>query len=126
MAEHFVTLHCEPCASCQDESWQHVVDGRLRWEWQHYCPVAGTQACDGGWGPAPDLIREEIIAREGTERLGVGGPDGVPLKTVREVMGLTLAQLSQARSHGFEATPVEAELVRGSALRAAGEDRGRF
>ncbi|MFE5773853.1 phage portal protein [Streptomyces sp. NPDC056485] len=52
MAEHFMTFHCTPCPSCRDESWQRIADGRLRWEWQHYCPVSGTQACDGGWGPA--------------------------------------------------------------------------
>ncbi|MGW1639489.1 hypothetical protein [Streptomyces lavendulae] len=112
MAEHFVTLHCEPCASCRSEAWQHVRDGRLRWEETQYCSASGIQACDGGWGPPPPWVRERIVAAEGTVRLAVGGPDGVPLKAVREVYGLTLAQLREARENGLQATAVEAELLR--------------
>ncbi|MGW6405751.1 hypothetical protein ACWF95_01200 [Streptomyces vinaceus] len=112
MAEHFA-YHCMPCASCQDECWQRMVDGRLRWEWQHHCPVSRTQACGGGWGPAPDEVREEIVAREGTVRLAVGGPDGVPLAALRKLMHLSLPQLRQARAEGFAATPTEAALLRG-------------
>ncbi|MCC0096244.1 hypothetical protein K7B10_15900 [Streptomyces flavotricini] len=114
MAEHLVTHSCEPCSSCQDESWQRIADGRLRWEWQHYCPVSRTQACEGGWGPAPEYVREEIVAREGTVRLEVGGPHGIPLKPLRELMALSLPELVHARTHGFEATPVEAALLRGT------------
>ncbi|MFE2146539.1 hypothetical protein ACFXA3_33245 [Streptomyces sp. NPDC059456] len=114
MAEHPMTFHCTPCASCRDESWQRIVDGRLRWEWQHHCPVSGTQACGGGWGPAPEQIREEVVAREGTVRLEVGGPHGIPLKPLRELMALSLPELVHARTHGFEATPVEAALLRGA------------
>ncbi|MFI6145124.1 hypothetical protein [Streptomyces sp. NPDC051109] len=113
MAEHSVMLHCEPCGSCRFEAWQHVVDGRLRWEEQLYCPAYAVQACDGGWGPPPPWVRARIAAAEGTVRLAVGGPDGVPLKAVRELYEFTLAQLRAAREQGLDATPVEAELLRG-------------
>ncbi|MER5932853.1 hypothetical protein [Streptomyces sp. NPDC002054] len=113
MAEQFVTLHCEPCDDCVIEAWQRVVDGRLRWEEQEYCPRYVIQACGGAWGPAPEHVRARIIAVEGTVRVRVGGPDGVPLKTIREVMHLSMAELSRARADGFEATPVEAALLTG-------------
>ncbi|MCM1969168.1 hypothetical protein NC490_22920 [Streptomyces sp. G1] len=58
-------------------------------------------------------VRERIVAEEGTVRLPVGGPDGVPLKVVREWYGLTLPQLREVREHGLDATPVEAELLHG-------------
>ncbi|MFD7624989.1 hypothetical protein ACFV7Q_02885 [Streptomyces sp. NPDC059851] len=48
MAEHLMTLHCGPCPSCRHEAWQLIVDGRLRWEEQQYCPVCEVQACDSG------------------------------------------------------------------------------
>lgn len=112
MAEQFVTLHCEPCPSCRYEAWQRVVDGRLRWDESQHCPAYGVQACGGGWGPPPPWVRSRIVAREGTEHLAVGGPDGIPLKTVREVYSLTLPELRHARAHGIEATPVEAGFLR--------------
>ncbi|MFE2924540.1 hypothetical protein [Streptomyces goshikiensis] len=124
MAEHFVTLHCEPCASCRREAWQLVVDGRLRWEESEDCPATQVLACDGDWGPPPPWIRERIVAREGTERLAVGGPDGIPLKAVREVYGLTLPELRHARAHGIEATPVEARFLRTRAAPRAGGAQG--
>ncbi|MEU4948134.1 hypothetical protein ACIP46_12640 [Streptomyces lavendulae] len=116
MAEQFVTLHCEPCDACRSEAWQHVVEGRLRWEEQSYCtaPLTAFQFCDGGWGPPPPWVRERIVAAEGTVRLAVGGPDGVPLKAVRAMYGLTLPQLREARANGLHATPVEAGLLRGT------------
>ncbi|MEV7522349.1 hypothetical protein [Streptomyces sp. NPDC091371] len=111
MAEQFATLHCEPCEDCRFEAWQRIVDGRLRWEESHHCPAYGVQACGGGWGPPPPWVRERIVAGQGTVRLAVGGPDGLPLKAVRELYGLTLPELIAAREHGIEATPVEAELL---------------
>ncbi|WP_162688611.1 hypothetical protein [Streptomyces sp. ICC4] len=113
MAEQFMTLHCAPCASCRYETWQRIVDGRLCWDDNYYCAEYGVHACDQGWGVPPPLMRERIVAAEGTVRLAVGGPDGVPLKVVRELYRLTLPQLREARAHGLDATPVEAELLRG-------------
>ncbi|WP_407837440.1 hypothetical protein ACE1OC_14980 [Streptomyces sp. DSM 116496] len=113
MSEQFGTLHCEPCASCRYETWQRIVDGRLCWYDNYYCAEYEVHACDEGRGVPPPWIRERIVAAEGTVRLAVGGPDGVPLKVVRELYGPTLPQLREARAHGLEATPVEAELLRG-------------
>ncbi|MFD7624990.1 hypothetical protein ACFV7Q_02890 [Streptomyces sp. NPDC059851] len=45
----------------------------------------------------------------------MGGPDGAPLKAVREALGLTLRELAEARHHGLNATRVEAELLRTAA-----------
>ncbi|NXY93374.1 hypothetical protein HYE82_02890 [Streptomyces sp. BR123] len=117
MAEHLMTLHCEPCPSCRHEARQLIVDGRLRWEEQEHCSAYGVQACGSGWGPPPPWVRERITAVEGTVRVAVGGPDGAPLKAVREVFGLTLRELAEARHHGLDATPVEAELLRTMAAR---------
>ncbi|MFD9306630.1 hypothetical protein ACFWCB_28875 [Streptomyces sp. NPDC060048] len=74
----------------------------------------GLQVCDWGWGVPPPTIRERIVAVEGTVHLAVGGPDGVPLKAVREVYRLTIPELGEVRSHGLRATPVEAEVLRGT------------
>ncbi|MFD5148858.1 hypothetical protein [Streptomyces sp. NPDC058401] len=125
MDEQFVTLHCEPCDSCRSEAWQHVVDGRLRWEDQFYCTAIGLQSCDGGWEPAPPWIREVIVAREGTVHLAVGGPDGAPLKAVREVLGLTLPELRRARADGIDVTPAEAAVLGPGAAGAEGSVPGR-
>ncbi|MEU9717545.1 hypothetical protein [Streptomyces sp. NPDC047976] len=115
-------MRCGPCPSCRFEAWQRVVDGRLRWEESQHCAESGTQACGGGWGPPPPWVRERIVAEEGTVRLAVGGPDGLPLKAVRALYGLTLPELREAREHGIEATPVEAGLL---AERAAAAEPGR-
>ncbi|MGW0753107.1 hypothetical protein [Streptomyces sp. NPDC002587] len=115
MAEQFWTTHCEPCRHCRIEAWQHIVDGRLRWEESESCDVCGVHACGGGWGPAPERVRERIVACEGSVRLAVGGPDGAPLKAVREVFGLSLPQLRHVREHGMEVTPVEAQVLSAAA-----------
>ncbi|MFJ3515482.1 MULTISPECIES: hypothetical protein [unclassified Streptomyces] len=120
MAEQFMTFHCTPCPSCRGESWQRIVDGRLRWEWQHSCPADGSQACDGGRGPGSDRVRAQILAEEGAVHLAVGGPDGLPLQAVRALYGLTLAELNRAREHGIDATPVEAQYLAEAVRRAAG------
>ncbi|KOU24095.1 hypothetical protein ADK52_15140 [Streptomyces sp. WM6372] len=114
MAEFSVTLHCHPCESCRNQVWQRIVDGRLRWDETSYCTAEGRayESSGGGWGPPPPWIRERILAARGTVRLTVGGPDGIPLKAVRELYALTLPQLRAAREHGLAATPVEAELLR--------------
>ncbi|MFD7263378.1 hypothetical protein [Streptomyces sp. NPDC059874] len=118
MDEQLGMSHCEPCEACRFEAWQHVVDGRLRWEESQYCPAYGVQACGGGWGPAPDWVRERIVAREGTVRLPVGAPDGVPIALLRRVYGLTIGEVVAARATGWEATPVEARLLAGPAAAA--------
>ncbi|MFB6619256.1 hypothetical protein ACFCV9_34385 [Streptomyces sp. NPDC056367] len=115
MDEHSGTLHCEPCEACHFEAWQRIVDGRLRWEESQSCPVYGVQACHGGWGPPPPWVRERIIAEEGTVRLPVGEPDGVPIALLRRVYGLTIAEVAAARATGWEATPVEARFLAESA-----------
>ncbi|MFG2877846.1 hypothetical protein ACGFYU_23075 [Streptomyces sp. NPDC048337] len=106
------TTHCGPCPSCRYEAGQRVVNGRLRWDENEYCAATGIEACGGGWGPPPPWVRERIVAEEGTVRLPVGGPGGLRLKAVRELYGLTLPELIEAREHGIEATPVEARLLR--------------
>ncbi|MFB7468370.1 hypothetical protein ACFCZ1_33650 [Streptomyces sp. NPDC056224] len=113
--EMYAVLHCEPCEDCRFEAWQRIVDGRLRWEESQSCDASGVYACGGGWGPAPEWVRERIVACEGSVRLAVGGPDGAPLKAVREVFGLSLPQLRHAREHGVEATPVEAQVLSAAA-----------
>ncbi|MEV6956714.1 hypothetical protein [Streptomyces sp. NPDC051183] len=116
MVEFSVTLHGEPCDSCHNRVWQRLIDGRLRWYESSHCtdPANGYETSGGGWGPPPPWIRERIIAEEGAVRLAVGGPDGVPLALVRELYALTLPQLREARVHGLAATPLEAELLRGT------------
>ncbi|MFJ8018493.1 hypothetical protein [Streptomyces sp. NPDC096339] len=112
MVEQFAKLHpCDPCESCRFEAWQRIVGGRLRWEESQECTAYGFIACGGGWGPPPPWVRERILAEEGAVRLAVGGPDGLPLKAVRELYGLTLPELIAAREHGIEATPVEARML---------------
>ncbi|MFD3876028.1 hypothetical protein [Streptomyces sp. NPDC058623] len=119
MAEHFVTLHREPCPSCRFEARQRMVDGRLRWwEWWSCTSYEGL-ACDEGWAPTPPLAREAIIAAEGAVHLTVGGPNGVPLIAVRALYGLTLPELRTARTTGIDATPVEAALLRGARTTAS-------
>ncbi|MFD8635788.1 hypothetical protein [Streptomyces sp. NPDC059533] len=115
MAELLGTTHCGPCPHCRHEAWQRVVDGRLRWEESESCDAYAFYACGGGWGPPPSWVRERIVAEEGTVRLAVGGPDGLPLKAVRALYGLTLPELREAREHGIEATPVEARFLAESA-----------
>ncbi|MGW6709723.1 hypothetical protein ACWGDE_33215 [Streptomyces sp. NPDC054956] len=113
MAEQIGMTHCEPCDSCRHETWQWIVDGRLRWYDNYYCAEYEIYACDEGRGVPPPWIRERVVAAEGVVRLAVGGPDGVPLKVVREWYRLTLPELREVRERGLDATPVEAELLRG-------------
>ncbi|MFJ4778647.1 hypothetical protein [Streptomyces sp. NPDC088762] len=103
--------HCAPCGECVQEAWQSLEDGTLRWEAYDSCPRYAFQACDRGRGVPPPWIRERIVAREGTVRLPVGGPDGVPIALLRRVYGLTIAEVTAARATGWEATRVEAVLL---------------
>ncbi|RSS51649.1 hypothetical protein EF912_20550 [Streptomyces sp. WAC07061] len=117
MAEQqmYAFLHCEPCEECVREEWQSIQDGRLRWEAYDYCPRYAVQACDRGWGVPPPEVRERIVAREGTVHLPVGGPDGVSMALLREVYGLTIAEVMNARATGWRVTPVEARYLAASA-----------
>ncbi|MFI8498013.1 hypothetical protein ACIGFK_05865 [Streptomyces sp. NPDC085524] len=117
MAEQWMDgyAHCEPCEECVQEAWQVIDGGVLRWEAYDFCPSDGSLACDRGRGVPPPWIRERIVALEGTVRLPVGGPDGVPIALLRRVYGLTIAEVAAARATGWEATPVEARFLAESA-----------
>ncbi|MFJ2591956.1 hypothetical protein [Streptomyces erythrochromogenes] len=113
MAEQqmYLVAHCEPCEECVREEWQFIRDGELRWEAYESCTRYPFQACERGPGIPPPPIRERILAREGTVRLPVGGPDGVPIALLRRVYGLSIAEVVAARAEGYRATPVEARYL---------------
>ncbi|WP_030850399.1 hypothetical protein [Streptomyces sp. NRRL F-4474] len=115
--------HCEPCEECVQEQWQSVEGGELRWEAYESCGRYPFQACDRGRGVPPPWIRERILARDGSVRLTVGGPDGVPIALLRRVYGLSIAEVVAARAAGYRATPVEARYL--TAPAAAPGEPGR-
>lgn len=111
----YAVLHCEPCEECVREEWQSIVDGELRREAYEACTRHPFQACERGRGVPPPWIRERVLAREGTVRLPVGGPDGVPIALLRRVYGLSIAEVVAARAEGYRATPVEARYLTAAA-----------
>ncbi|OKK16000.1 hypothetical protein AMK16_24980 [Streptomyces sp. CB00455] len=127
MADDHVMLHCEPCEDCVSEVVQRVTGGRLRWDSSSSCSRYVFQACRGGWGVPPQDVRGLIIADEGTVALPVGGAHGIPLRLLRELYGLSVAEVAAARATGWAATPVEAAYLRSAAAAVGrGEDTDEF
>ncbi|MFD3698810.1 hypothetical protein ACFWUZ_22120 [Streptomyces sp. NPDC058646] len=117
MADDYAIAHCEPCEDCVDEVWQHITGGELRWDASYHCSHYVIHACGGGRGVPPDHERERIIALEGTVLLPVGGADGIPLRLLRKLYRMSVAEVAAARAVGWAATPVEAEYLRSAAAR---------
>lgn len=77
---------------------QFVLQDELWWDSEFSCGSCDTHLCEhAGPGPAPDHVREALLAAHGPARLRLAGsvPSPVPaLKVLREV---TAASLSRAR-----------------------------
>ncbi|OEV22528.1 hypothetical protein AN221_01290 [Streptomyces nanshensis] len=77
---------------------QFILHDELWWDSEFSCGSCGTYLCEhAGPGPAPDDVRETLLAAHGSVRLRLVGsvPSLVPaLKVFREV---SAASLSRAR-----------------------------
>lgn len=75
---------------------QFVLRDELWWDSEFSCTSCGTYLCEhAGPGPAPDDVREALLAAHGSARLRLAGPAPslVPaLKVFREVSAASLAR----------------------------------
>lgn len=120
----------DECDSCGGvvEGWfaQFLQNGNLRWAVDRRCVSCGLVIDDGGPGPAPDFVREPILAEHGAWRLLVGDSPQTKvqsLKAFRRVCEVDLKAASvmtgQAMTSGWSGTYVEVELL-ASILREVG------
>ncbi|MFE1871971.1 hypothetical protein ACFW9N_13890 [Streptomyces sp. NPDC059496] len=109
----YAVLHCEPCDECAHDDRQFIEDGQLSWESSYVCTRYDVRWSGRGRGVPPLPVRERIVEREGTVHLPVGGFGGVPIALLRQVYGLTVAEVVAARKAGYRATPVEARYLSG-------------
>ncbi|MFI6107565.1 hypothetical protein [Streptomyces sp. NPDC051310] len=107
-----------PCATCGGmlvrDVGQFIDRGQLRWGAEGRCQVCGSAWCEMGTGPAPEEIRQALLAEHGVTRLHLATREAslVPvLRALREVRHLSLgeARLAAAdlRGAGMVGTSVE-------------------
>ncbi|MGC0421624.1 hypothetical protein [Embleya sp. AB8] len=121
------TEHCGDCGGVV-EGWfgQFIDHEALRWAVDRRCESCGLVIDDGGAGPAPDFVRDPILAEHGAWLLLVGDAPRAKvqsLKAFREVFEVDLKTAStmtgQAMASGWPGTYVEVEFLAG-VLRKAG------
>ncbi|NEA64410.1 hypothetical protein G3I56_17910 [Streptomyces sp. SID12488] len=99
---------------------QFINHGELWWDAEFSCDSCGTYLCEqAGQGPAPDDVREALLAVHGPARLRLAEPVSslVPaLKAFREAEAVSLSQareLADRLSHeGVVGTLSEMQLLR--------------
>ncbi|MEU6313242.1 hypothetical protein [Streptomyces sp. NPDC047014] len=111
-----------PCPTCGDvlvrDVGQYIERGQLRWGVEGCCGSCATGWCERGAGPAPEEVRQALLAQHGAARLRLAsnGSSLVPvLRALREVRRLSLgeARLTAAELSeiGLVGTGVEVELL---------------
>ncbi|MFF1692263.1 hypothetical protein ACFVXC_01380 [Streptomyces sp. NPDC058257] len=108
------------CSNCERacEGWvvQIAEKGKLRWETELACNECGIEH-DGDWGPAPESIRQRLIAAHGASRVCVSDvvPGGKILKTFRDIFALSIQEAKRAAGDlttgGWQGTKVETSLI---------------
>ncbi|MFF1481432.1 hypothetical protein ACFVYD_28440 [Streptomyces sp. NPDC058301] len=106
---------------------QFVHHDDLWWDSEFSCDTCGTYLCEhAGPGPAPDDVRQALVAAHGSVRLRLAGPvpSLVPvLKVFREVSAASLPQAREMAGalsrEGLVGTMPEMEFLKAK-LRAAG------
>ncbi|MET7276185.1 hypothetical protein ABZS59_34260 [Streptomyces flaveolus] len=107
-----------PCATCGGvlvrDVGQFIDRGQLRWGAEGRCQACGNAWCEMGAGPAPEEIRQALLAEHGATRLHLATKEAslAPvLRALREVQHLPLgeARLAAAdlRGAGLVGTSVE-------------------
>ncbi|MGV9312763.1 hypothetical protein ACWDR0_11275 [Streptomyces sp. NPDC003691] len=110
---------CECGSTAERQVNQFVLHDELWWDSEFSCGSCGTYLCEhAGPGPAPDDVREALLAAHGSVRLRLAGsvPSLVPaLKVFREAAGVSLSrarELTGELSHdGLVGTLPEMEFL---------------
>ncbi|MET7300209.1 hypothetical protein [Embleya sp. NPDC005575] len=118
------------CGNCDGvvEGWfaQFVDHETLRWAVDRRCESCGLVIDDGGAGPAPDFVRESLLAEHGAWSLLVGKSPRAKVQSLKAFRGVCEVDLktasmmtAQAMTSGWSGTYVEVELL-ASILTGAG------
>ncbi|MEV6794933.1 hypothetical protein AB0M87_23755 [Streptomyces sp. NPDC051320] len=129
------TAECSNCGgACEGWVIQISEKGRLRWEIEWSCDVCGISH-DGGWGPAPEHIRQALISDHGISCIRISAATahrGKVLKAFREALGVPIQEANalakELAATGWQGTQVEtsliAELLQASDIAVQECDRG--
>lgn len=104
--------------TCKSWAVQLISEGKLRWELDWSCEQCGIEADGGDWGPAPEHIRNRLIAEYGTACIKTVSPDGHGgklLKAFRAAFGDSIQEAKKSASEltttGWRGTHVEVSHV---------------
>ncbi|GAA4083101.1 hypothetical protein GCM10022233_75760 [Streptomyces shaanxiensis] len=120
----------DTCSNCGAETrctaTEALIDERLRWDVECFCPGCGEAWHEGGVGPSPAYVRNAIIAANGKSLLRISHAENVAakiMKVMRDFEGVTISAAKRAadelRSEGRSGTLVELSRL-ANALRASG------
>src|SRR5581483_8993450 len=95
------------------------------WYASYCCPSCGAQVEEDGRGTPPVEVRQALLHQEGKWGLHLDEPGGqgtLALKFLRQVLGLTVAEVGELRARlpGAVATGTRAEMERLAAVLRAG------
>ncbi|MEW1892244.1 hypothetical protein [Streptomyces sp. NPDC085659] len=114
-----VTSTCAACAGVLvRDVGQFIERGEVRWGVEGRCQECPAGWCETGTGPAPQEVRQALLAEHGAARLRLAGTRGslVPvLRALREINGLSLGEARLAAAdlsgEGLIGTLVEMTLL---------------
>ncbi|MFE2868615.1 hypothetical protein [Embleya sp. NPDC059259] len=120
----------EDCGHCGGvvEGWfaQFMDDEVLHWAVDRCCGSCGVVIDDEGVDPAPDFVREAILAEHAARRLVVGDSSRAKVQLLKAFRAVSQVDLrtastmtSQAMASGWSGTHLEVEFL-ASILRNAG------
>lgn len=110
------------CTNChqQCKGWavQLISESKLRWELDWSCDHCGIEADGGDWGPAPEDVRNRLIAEHGTDCIRGSDSEkrmGKILKAFRDAFGGSMQEAKKSATEftttGWRGTHIEATLV---------------
>ncbi|WP_330291133.1 hypothetical protein [Streptomyces sp. NBC_00576] len=110
-----LTSQCESCGGeLVRDVGQFIDRGRLRWSVEGQCQTCPNAWCEMDTGPAPEEIRQALLAEHGHARLRLADKNAsfVPvLRALREMQNLSLGEarkvVADLREVGVVGTSVE-------------------
>ena len=93
-----VTSTCVACGGVLVRDLGQFVDrGQLRWGIEGRCQVCPHTWCETGAGPAPQEIRQALLAEHGATRLRLATEEASPVPVLRALREMHHLSLGEAR-----------------------------
>lgn len=93
-----ITSRCDCRSTAVRQVNQFILHDELWWDSEFSCGCCGAYLCEhAGRGPAPDDVREALLAAHGPVRLRLVGPVPSLVPALKVLRELSAASLSRAR-----------------------------